>query len=192
MILTPDNEYCVVTDACVLIPMPLCDTILRSAEEPAFFRMVWSEEILEEVRRSLAGEQFGYTGEQVTRRIRRMNAAFPEALHTIPPGLIDGILGIPDPNDRHVVALAVHAHANIIITNNVRDFPADALFPHNVTVLSSDDFLVHQYHLSPQVMLEKLDRQAAGIRKQRAEILRLLQKSAPSFCELCTRRDSLS
>ncbi len=58
MILTPDNEFCVLPDACVLLPMPLCDTLLRSAEEPSFFRIVWSEEILNEVRKGLLSEKF--------------------------------------------------------------------------------------------------------------------------------------
>jgi hypothetical protein len=119
MILASDNEVCVVADACVLLPMPLCDTMLRSAEEPSFFRIVWSEEVLNEVRRGLVGENFGY----------------------------------------------------------------------NLTALSADDFLVHQYHLNPEVMLEKLDRQAAGIRKRRFEILQYLQKSAPTFCQICSKRE---
>jgi hypothetical protein len=49
MILTPDNEYSVVLDACVLAPMPLCDTLLRLAEEPGLYRPLWGEEILREV-----------------------------------------------------------------------------------------------------------------------------------------------
>jgi predicted nucleic acid-binding protein len=147
MILTPDNEYCVVPDACVLMPMPVCDTLLRAAEEPSFFRIAWSERILNEVRHGLESPMFGYSAEQVDRRIRAMNAAFPEALTAVPPDLIGGVLGLPDPNDRHVVALAIHAHANTIVTDNVRDFPVEALSPHNLTVLSADEFLVRQYHL---------------------------------------------
>jgi len=192
MILTPDNEYCVVLDSCVLIPMPLCDTILRCAEEPPFYRVVWSEEILSEIRRVLADAPFDFSAEQIEHRVRRMNAAFPEALHVVPPGSVDGIRGIPDPDDRHVVALAVHSHANTIITDNIRDFPSAALAPHNLTVLSADEFLVHQYHLNPQIMLDKLDRQAAGIRRQRSDVLSFLQRSAPNFCELCTKREGIS
>ena len=166
MILTPDNEYCVVLDACVLISMPQCDTLLRAAEEPSFFRVAWSEQILSEVRRTLEGPKFGYSAVQVTRRIQTMNVAFPEALHVIPPNLPEGILGLPDLDDRHVVALAIHAQANTIVTDNIRDFPTEAVSRHNLTVQTADEFLVHQYHLSPQIMLDKLDRQAAGIRKQ--------------------------
>ena len=143
MILTPDNEYCIVPDACVLIPMPLCATVLYLAEAPSFFRMVWSDEILHEVRRGLTSPNFGYTEAQVEYRINKMNSVFPDALHPLPGRLIEGIAGLPDQDDRHVVALAIHAHANTIVTENVRDFPADVLAPHNITVLSPDDFLVH-------------------------------------------------
>jgi predicted nucleic acid-binding protein len=189
MILTPDNEYCVVLDACVLMPMPLCDTLLRAAEEPAFFRIAWSEQILNEVRRVLAGPKFGRTPEQAERRIKAMQGAFPEALFQIPTGMIEGVARIPDPDDRHVVALAVHARANTIVTNNIVHFPEAALSPHHLTAQTADDFLVHQYHLEPQVMLEKLDRQAAGIRKRRADVLQFLANSAPRFCELCAKRE---
>ena len=190
MILTPNNEYCVVLDACVLVPMPLCDTLLRAADEPSFFRIACSDHILEEIRRTLAGHKFSYSPAQAERRIASTRSAFPEAVHRIPPGLIDGISGLPDPDDRHVLALAIHAHANTNVSNNLRDFPAEALALHHVTVLSADEFLMRQYHLDPQLILEKLDRHAAGIRKQRSEVLALLQKLAHGFCDLCARRES--
>lgn len=31
------SQYVAVLDTCVLAPMPLCDTLLRLAEEPAFY-----------------------------------------------------------------------------------------------------------------------------------------------------------
>jgi hypothetical protein len=121
-----------------------------------------------------------------------MCAAFPEAMMSIPPGLIEGIQGIPDPADRHVVALAIQARADTIVTDNLRHFPAEVLAGYNLAVLSADDFLVHLYHLDPDVMLEKLDRQAAGIRKRRPEVLHYLQKSAPKFCRVCSKLDESS
>jgi predicted nucleic acid-binding protein len=189
VILTPNHEYCVVLDACVLVPMPLCDTLLRAAEEPSFFRITWSEEILNEVRRTLSGPKFQYSAQQAERRIASMQLAFPEALHRLPSGLIDGIVGLPDPDDRHVLALANHARANTIVTDNLRDFPAEVVASHHLTVSSADEFLMHQYHLDPQAMLEKLDRQAAGIRRQRSDVLTLLQKCVPGFCALCLTRE---
>jgi predicted nucleic acid-binding protein len=188
MILSPSHESCVVLDACVLLPMPLCDTLLRCAEEPSFFRIAWSAQILGEIRRNLIGAKFGYSVAQAERRVGSMQSAFPEAMYSIPPGLIDGMTGMPDPDDRHVLALAVHAHANTIVTENTRHFPVEALAPHGILVSTADEFLTYQYRLDPQVMLEKLDGQAAGIRRQRSDILVFLQKSAPRFCELCSKR----
>ena len=46
----------VVLDACVLIPMPLADTLLRMAETPALYLPLWSPTIVDEVTRSLIGK----------------------------------------------------------------------------------------------------------------------------------------
>jgi hypothetical protein len=49
MILSNENEYAVVLDACVLAPMPLADTLLRLAEDPSLYQIVWTEELLQEI-----------------------------------------------------------------------------------------------------------------------------------------------
>ena len=43
--------------------------------------------------------------------------------------------------DRHVLALAVHIAAPIIVNGNLRDFPSDLCGQHGVEALSSDQFL---------------------------------------------------
>ena len=48
--LTPGERIVAVLDTCVLAPMPLCDTLLRLAEEPAFYTPKWSGDILRELR----------------------------------------------------------------------------------------------------------------------------------------------
>ena len=186
MILTRDNEYSAVLDACVLAPMPLCDTLLRCAEEPALFRASWSEETLEEVSRTLL--QFGYTADQAARRLRNMREAFPEASVSIPSNLLNTIPDIPDPSDRHVVAAAIHERADVIVTSNLRHFPQDKLQPHGVLVQSPDVFLIHQYHLNPDRILEVLDIQASGIRQERVDVLERLKQGLPNFVELVRRR----
>lgn len=117
MILTPDNEYSVVLDACVLVPMPLCDTFLRLAEEPAMYRPIWSEEILREVGSAL-GNRLKRTPEQIASRLTAMLEAFPEAMVGFPAALPEAFACIPDPKDRHVLAAAVRGHANAIVTFN--------------------------------------------------------------------------
>jgi hypothetical protein len=73
------SQYITVLDACVLIPMPVVDTLLRLAEEPSFYTPKWSPHILEEVRKTLH-DKFGYSPEQVRRRIEIMECTFPDAI----------------------------------------------------------------------------------------------------------------
>ena len=69
-----------------------------------------------------------------------MHRAVPDALvrdyaHLIPN------LSLPDPNDRHVLAAAITASANVIVTFNLKDFPATALSPHGLVARHPDLFL---------------------------------------------------
>jgi hypothetical protein len=70
MILNQDNEYAALLDACVLVPMCLCDTLLRLAEDPAMYRPLWSSEILQEVGDALESK-IKISPQQRQRRIRR-------------------------------------------------------------------------------------------------------------------------
>jgi predicted nucleic acid-binding protein len=139
MILTPDNEYTAVLDACVLVPMPLCDTLLRLAEEPAMYRPIWSMEILREVERSLKSD-LHLTSDQTARRIRVMQQAFPEALVKVPAGFSDGIHGVHK-KDRHVAATAVIGHADAIVTFNEKDFPQESLSRFGILLHTPNRFL---------------------------------------------------
>jgi predicted nucleic acid-binding protein len=183
LILTLDNEYAAVLDACVPAPMPLCDTLLRCAEDPALFRALWSEEILEEVKRTLL-LKFGYTSKQVDHRLCMMREAFPEASVAVPPALLAAVPQIPDEADKHVVAAAIHEGAQVIVTSNLKHFPQEVLAPHRVLVQSPDDFLIHQYHLNPDVVTDKIDTQASAIGQQRSALLDRLEKTSPAFVGL--------
>jgi predicted nucleic acid-binding protein len=168
MILTPDHEYTVLLDACVLVPMPLCETLLRLAEEPALYRPLWSNLILQEVGRTL--ERMTLSPAQVERRLAAMRATFPEALVPVPDDLASALTCIPDPNDRHVLAAAIKGKADAILTLNERDFPLECLDQYEIDRMSPDEFLIHQYHLNPAAVLDKLDAQAVAIRETRAAV----------------------
>lgn len=183
MILNQNNEYAAVLDACVLVPMPLCDTLLRLAEEPALYRPLWSEEIFQEVGAALE-TKLKLTSEQRNRRLKMMSQAFPEAMVRIPPNLPGTFDCIPDRDDRHVLACAVRGQAHAIITSNVKHFPAECLEEFGILCQSPDEFLGHQFHLNPPLILEKLDQQAAAIGKQREYIVCRLKAVTPQFCDL--------
>lgn len=185
MILTPDNEYSVILDACVLYPMPLCDTLLQLAIEPAFYRPLWSEQILQEVGNTL--EKRKYSREQRERRLRVMREHFPEALVEVPDQIINAVReSIPDQGDCHVLAAAIVGNANAIITQNIKDFPDECLKKYGILCQNADDFLIHQYWLGPDQILEKLDYQAARRKEERIVLITRLGKAVPKFAKLVT------
>ena len=146
------NHYVATLDACVLAPMPIADTLLRLAEEPAFYLPRWSPHILDETRRTLL--HFGYSEKQVSHRIDAMTGAFPDALTTGYEDLIDAMKN--DPKDRHVLACAVRANAHAIVTSNKKHFQQEAIRPYELECMSPDDFLMHQYHLDTDALSPSL------------------------------------
>ena len=61
--------------------------------------------------------------------------SFPlRATVTIPPALLEGVAGLPDPHDKHVVAAAIQGHADVIVTANLKDFPKELLAPYGFDV----------------------------------------------------------
>jgi hypothetical protein len=68
----------VVLDACVLVPMPLADTLLRLAAGPRLFLPKWSDQIMVEVTRTLR-ETFGLSDRKAMYRESEIRQHFPEA-----------------------------------------------------------------------------------------------------------------
>ncbi len=182
MIFTQENEYSAVLDACVLVPVSLCDILLRLAEESAMYRPLWSEEIMAEMARALR-TKLHRTAAEITYRRQQMNHAFPEAMVAVPPELADA-LELPDRDDRHVLAAAIKAQANVIVTQNTKHFPKACLEKWGILCQTADEFLIDQYHLSPQTMLDKIDDQAAAISQDRRFISSSLRNAAPKFTKL--------
>jgi hypothetical protein len=56
-------------------------------------------------------------------------------------------LSLPDQDDRHVLAAAIHSRADAIVTFNLRDFPEGDLKAHNVEAIHPDDFIAFQFDL---------------------------------------------
>jgi len=109
-----------VLDACVLVPMPVADTLLRLAEPPALYEARWTEQILAEVTRTLA-VRFGKSREQALYRAAAMRQFFPASLVENYQDLIADMKN--QAKDRHVLAAAVCGHVDAIVTSNLRDFP---------------------------------------------------------------------
>jgi predicted nucleic acid-binding protein len=113
-----------VLDACVLYPPVLRDLLIGVAAV-GVFRPVWSDRILEEWARATV--KLGPLAEAQARgEIARLRAAFPMAMQMAAPA-IEARLVLPDPNDLHVLAVAVASGADAIVTFNAVDFPRHVL-----------------------------------------------------------------
>jgi predicted nucleic acid-binding protein len=163
--------------------MPLCDTLLRLAEEPSLYRPLWSETILQEVGKTL-GDELKLTAKQRARRKTFMRHDFPESLVAVSQESITAIECIPDPNDRHVLAAAVSGEARAIITQNVRHFSSKCLDRYGVICETPDDFLTGFLNTNPFVLLDKIDAQAAAIRENRSTVLSNQRRIAPRFVKI--------
>lgn len=75
-----------------------------------------------------------------------MNKAVPDCLVTGYSSLIQG-LELPDANDRHVLAAAIQAGAQLIVTFNLKDFPVKALEPYGIEAVHPDTFVLQQFDL---------------------------------------------
>jgi predicted nucleic acid-binding protein len=125
-------------DANVLYPTPLRDLLLQLAFA-GLYQARWSAEIDDEWKRNLLAVR-PELAERIDRTHAVMHRAIPDALVTNYAHLIPN-LSLPDPNDRHVLAAAVTAAAEVIVTFNLKDFPAVALAPHRVVAWHPDTFL---------------------------------------------------
>lgn len=54
-----------------------------------------------------------------------------------------GVPSLPDPDDRHVLAAAICGHAEVIVTFNENDFPAEILAEFGVETQDPDGFISH-------------------------------------------------
>nr|MBS0038251.1 PIN domain-containing protein [Saprospiraceae bacterium] len=136
-----------VLDACVLYPAPVRDLLLSFANE-GLFKPKWSEEIQREWSENLLANRTDLKKTQIQETIHAMNNAFPDANVEKYENFIQEIK-IPDPNDRHVVAAALRSRADVIVTNNLKDFPPSITEKFGIEIQHPDLFLSNVYDLDP-------------------------------------------
>ncbi|TJW98562.1 MAG: PIN domain-containing protein, partial [Mesorhizobium sp.] len=137
--------YTVILDACVLYPAPLRDFILELAGS-GIFRARWTEMIHDEWTRNLSKARPDLDPAKLNRTRQLMNASVLGCLVEGYEGLIPA-LELPDPDDRHVLAAAIHTGADAIVTMNLKDFPPSVSKQYELEILHPDDFLYQQFGL---------------------------------------------
>lgn len=170
----------------MLHPAPLRDLLMRGAAADVM-QARWSDAVLGEMVRSLARRRpdVGVAG------FNRLRTAMERAL---PDARVDGYeslmrdLALPDPDDRHVLAAAVHAGAAVIVTFNLADFPAAALAPYGVAAQHPDAFVGHCLDVAPQTMRRLVSEQAGALRRPPLSVDAVLDALAALGLERSTSR----
>ena len=182
--------FVVVLDACVLFPASLRVTLLRAALGD-LYRMQGSEEIVDDMRRILFKNAM--TEYRAQRLISVIRENFQDSFISQHRQLISSMP--TNEKDRHVLAAAVACRAQVIVTFNLKDFPADLLAPFEVEAQSPDVFLTHLHHLDSQAMPRIIVEQAHNLYnppKSVDEVLKTLEQHVPIFVSLMRSIPGLS
>ena len=143
-------RFIAVLDTCVVYPVIIRDILLWFAHYD-LYTPKWSEHIFDEWNRVTIEK--GASVEEADKRIAKANLAFPDAMVINYKGLIE-TLEMKDQDDCHVVAAAIKTNANLIVTDNLKDFPEDYLQSFGLTAKSADDFLTDIIDLNHEKALE--------------------------------------
>lgn len=146
-------DFKVVLDACVLANYGVANLLLLLAEKPRLYLPLWSQEILDETRRTQVG-RFGWEERIADSFQRQLRQEFPESLVSG----FDHLIGecTNDEKDRHVLACAIHSKAEVILTFNLRDFQAEALSPWRIAATHPQDYLLMLFELEPLHVMHQL------------------------------------
>jgi predicted nucleic acid-binding protein len=168
----------VVYDANVLYPAQLRDLLIRVAVA-GLVRAHWSDEIHEEWIQNVLADRPEIERAQLERARFLMEQALPAAR-------VNGhlchvaALELPDPDDRHVLAAALEAGAESVVTFNTRDFPRAVLEPLGISALHPDLFVRALVEAHPEALLQVLHTHRLSLRrppKSPQEYLAMLERA---------------
>ena len=137
-------------DTNVIYPIDIRDLLFWFASYD-LYTPKWSKLIFEEWENVMIRKDIPQ--KEIRKRIAKAQQAFPDALVENYESLVDS-LTLPDEKDRHVLAAAIKINANIIVTNNIKDFPEDYLTRFGLTAKTADDFLTDTIDLNNELALE--------------------------------------
>lgn len=134
-------------DANVFYPFQLRDLVMRLALKD-LFRARWSKRVHDEWIGALLKERPDLQRSRLETTAEKMNSYVRDALVEDYEFLMP-VLSLPDANDVHVLAAAIHGRADVLVTSNLRHFPPDALEKHNLHAQHPDEFISHLVDLEP-------------------------------------------
>jgi predicted nucleic acid-binding protein len=132
-------KFIAVLDACVIYPAPMRDLLLNLADVH-LYTPKWTDQIHEEWTRNLLKNRNDLQSDHLQRVVTQMNRAFPDA-NVIKYERLMGSVRLPDPDDCHVLAAAIRCDADVIVTTNLKDFPAHFLHEFDIEAQHPDQFI---------------------------------------------------
>jgi hypothetical protein len=173
------SNFAVLYDACVLYPAPLRDLLMHLALTD-LYRAKWTNEIHDEWIRNILADRNDISQRFLERTRALMNKHVRDCL-------VDGYqeiiatLSLPDQNDRHVLAAAIHAKCSVILTYNLKDFPKKTLDKYGIEAQHPDEFIIHLIDLSPETVCAAVKRHRLSLKnppKTVDEYLETLKKQS--------------
>lgn len=151
-------RFTCVLDTNVIYPLDVRDVLLWFAYFD-LYTPKWSKTIFSELEEVMLRK--GIARETITKQMGRMQEAFPDAMVHNYEELI-GQLTLPDSKDCHVLAAAIKANANLIVTNNLKDFDQGYLSKFGLSAKSPDDFITDTIDLNQDRAVEAFNEMVAN------------------------------
>jgi predicted nucleic acid-binding protein len=146
----------VIYDACVLYPATLRDLLVQLATA-RFFKAKWTEKIHDEWIRNLLINRPDIQPEQLQKTRDLMSRSVPDSLVVEFESLIPTLAPLPDPDDAHVLAAAIASQAQVIVTFNLKDFPAEILDRYGILAQHPDQFLLSLMNQDSQQVFRSIE-----------------------------------
>ena len=166
------SHFTALFDACVLYPAPLRDFLMNLAITD-LFRAKWTDEIHDEWIRNVLINRPDLTNDRLQRTKTLMNSHVRDCLVIGYQDLIPSLI-LPDMNDRHVLAAAIRAGADVIVTYNLKDFPVETLEHYGIEAQHPDEFINHLIDLAPPVVCAAVKRQRMSLKNPPQSVEELL------------------
>ena len=167
-------------DANVLFSRTLRDYFVYAAKLGAI-DIHWSAGILDETARNLV-EQIGFSSHDAALLVDRLSAYIPTALIKVTKRDEKRVADVHmNAGDRHVLAAALTAKANMLLTQNTRHFPRQWMAEHGIELIDAGTLLTRLAAEQPQILREAHRLGVSSRPQTEDEVFALLERSTSAL-----------
>ena len=173
-----DSPIAAFHDSNVLYPFLMRDILLQTYEDE-LCTAKWSPDVRAELLRTYQRNHPDKPHDRFeTYTLRKMDELLSHDIVTGYQALAANLM-LPDPDDRHVLAAAIHGDCDMLVTQNLKDFPVELCARYGIDVLHPDQFLLQLLQREPIAFV-------ASVRTCRAHLKRP-PMSVSEYLESLTR-----